>query len=214
MGNCFKIVLASVVLLLGQSFAAEAQTGRYRLAAGPDVASELVLRADGSFEYFLMAGSLDEQAKGTWTADGKSLHLTTIPKPKPAVFSLRAVAKTTEAPLELHVVGVQGGGIAAVDFRVGFDSGDPVEDYTQNYGWTLSPIEKRVPKWVEFEVAIYQFRSPRFPIDVGKGNVLTYLLTPNDIGTIDFGAMQIDIEPARLVVHRGTGVLNYDATKS
>lgn len=207
------IALVIAFLFTAQGNPAHAQAGSYRLAGGPDVASEIVLRPDGSFQYFLIAGSLDEQAKGTWARTGQSLRLTTLPKPKPAVLSLKATARTSEAPLELHVVGLNGRGIAAVDFRIGFDSGDPVENYTQDYGWTLNPSDKRTPKWVEFEIAIYQFHSPRFPIDIAQGNVLTYLLTHNDIGTIDFAPIAIETEPTGLAVHRGNTVMHYETSE-
>ena len=38
--------------------------GHYRLAGGPDVASEILLRPDGRFQFFLMEGAVDEQAAG------------------------------------------------------------------------------------------------------------------------------------------------------
>ena len=58
---------------------------------------------------------------------------------------------------------------------------------------------------------IYNLRSPRFPIDLSKGNALTFVLTPNDLGTIDFNGIQIDIRPHRLIVHRGGALLTYEA---
>jgi hypothetical protein len=212
MNKYFQATLTGLLLASpGTSFAAGSPIGTYRLQDGPDVASEIALHADGTFQYFLMAGSLDEASKGRWTAKGKALHLVTIPKPVAAVFSAGTVARSTDAPLILHVVGQKGGGIAAVDLRVGFDAGKPVEDYTQDYGWTLSTDEKRVPRWVEFGVPIYQLRSQRFVIEVSKGNVLTFVLTPNDLGVIDFTGWQIDIQPGKLIVHRGEQLLTYEA---
>ena len=208
-----RLILVCVSMLMSESLsAADPLAGRYRMAGGPDVASELVLKPDGSFEYFLAAGSLDEYAKGRWNAEGRVLHLTTLPKPVAPVFSARSTATSAEAPLILHVISPNGGGIAAVDLRVGFDSGDPVEGYTQDYGWSLPEQERRTPRWVEFAVPIYQLRSPRFPINLGKGNVLTFVLTPNDIGEVDFTGVRVEVGPRRLIVHRGDASLTFEAT--
>ena len=42
---------------------------------------------------------------------------------------------------------------------------------------------------------IYQLKSQRFAIDVSKGNELTFVLTPNDLGVVDFSAMPVDVTP-------------------
>lgn len=208
-----RLFVVCVSMLMSQSLsAADPLAGRYRIAGGPDVASELVLKPDGSFEYFLSAGSLDEHAKGRWNAEGKVLHLTTLPKPIAPVFSAGSTSTSADAPLILHVTDPNGGGVAAVDLRVGFDTGNTVEDYTQDYGWSMPEQERRTPRWVEFAVPIYQLRSPRFRIDLSKGNVLTFILTPNDIGEIDFTGMRVEVGPGRLIVHRGNALLTFEAT--
>ena len=208
------LLWAASIALTGQAaLAADSLAGHYRLHEGPDVASELVLKPDGKFEYFLMAGSLDEQSQGTWRADGKSLRLTTLPKPVPAVFSRGPVSSTKDGKLVLHVTNRAGRGIAGVDFAVGFDSGAPATGYTQEYGWTLDERERRVPRWIVLGLPIYKLESPRFPIDLSAGNELTFILTPNDLGTIDFTGMQIDIEPHRLVMHRNGALVPFDETQ-
>jgi len=201
------MALTSQVAVAGGGLA-----GHYRLHDGPDVASELILRPDGKFEYFLIAGSLDEQARGTWQVEGDALRLRTIPKPVPAVFSTGPTSSTKSSGLVLHVTNPSGRGIASVHFILGFDTGQPVKGYTQDYGWSLDEGEKRPPRWIELSVPIYNLRSPRFPVDLSKGNELTFILTPNDLGTIDFNGMQIDIRPRRLIMHRGGALIPYEAS--
>jgi hypothetical protein len=196
------------------ALAADSIAGSYRLHDGPDVASKLTLRPDGKFEYFLMAGSLDEQSQGTWQADGAVLKLTTLPKPKPATFSAGPTSSTKDGPLVLHVTNPAGRGLSSVDFAIGFDTGAPVTGYTQEYGWSLDPAEKRTPRWINLAVSIYNLRSPRFPIDLAKGNELTFILTPNDLGTIDFTGMQVDIQPHRLIIHRDGGLMTFEETEA
>lgn len=203
--------LAALVLLVTQPAHAEGPAGRYRLTGEQDVASELILMPDGRFAYMLMAGSLDEQAQGRWTADGRLLRLVTLPQPVAPVFSAGSVTQMPDAGFTLHVTGPNGRGIAAVDVTVGFDSGEPVEGYTQEYGWSLSGEERRMPRWAEFSVPIYALRSQRFPIDATKGNDQTFILTPNDIGTIDFRDIIIEVAREGLIVHRYGALLRYEA---
>ncbi|MCE7798186.1 hypothetical protein LWE61_16725 [Sphingobium sufflavum] len=174
------------------------------------MASALVLKRDGSFLYFLSMGSLDEQAAGKWRREGKLIRLETIPKPIAAIFAAGSVAKSDGAPLILHVVSPEGRGIAAVDLKVGFDTGEPVEGYTQDYGWSLAAEEGRVPRWVQFFVPIYGLQSARFAIDTAVGNALTFVLIPNDLGILDMADIVLEVQPGRLLMHRNGGELEFD----
>jgi len=210
MGAGLKLWTAVAAALLGLVAAASpSPVGTWRLHDGPDMASELLIRPDGTFAYFLAAGALDEQAKGRWVREGDCILLTTAPTPKPAQFAAGAVSKISEAPLRLKVVSPRGEGIPGVDLVVGFAAGEPAESYTQEYGWELSPDEKRQPTWVQFAIPMYGLLSPRFAIDAGKANDLTFVLTPNDLGIPDFEGLQLDVESDRLVMHRGTDLLSY-----
>lgn len=195
------------------AIAGDSVAGRYQLHDGPDVASELILRPDGKFEYFLIAGSLDEQAQGTWRVDGGVLRLTTLPKPVAAVFSAGPATSTPDGPLMLHVTSPAGRGIASVHFTLGFDAGPPAKGYTQDYGWSLDGGEKRTPRWIVFSVPIYNLTSPRFPLDLTKGNEQTFILTPNDLGTIDVTGMQVDIQPHRLILHRDGRLMAFEESE-
>lgn len=202
--------LASLILFAGTA-TAQPPVGRYRLVGEHDVASQLEIRADGGFSYMLAAGALDEQAEGRWTSDGKVVRLNTMPKPKPAEFSAGSVARTDESPFRLKVSAPNGRGIAGIDLRIGFDTGDPIESYTQEYGWSLPSGEDRSPRWVEIGLAMYNVGWKRFEVDMAKGNDLIFVFTPNDLGTVDFENLPLDIEQGRLVMHRYGGTLIYSA---
>jgi hypothetical protein len=202
----------SFLLAISGSLASAAEPGQhYRLRQGPDVASEIILYPDGRFEYFLAAGALDEQATGRWTRAGKTLRLTTVPKPKPAVFSAGPTEREAGAPFTVKVILPNGRGVALVDLRLTFDKGPPVEGYTQDYGWRLDPADKRMPRSISLAVPMYGLESQPFAIDASKANVFTFILTPNDLGTIDFENVPVTIEADRLIVHRGGSDLNYVA---
>jgi hypothetical protein len=63
--------------------------GSYTLRGLREVGSELVIRADGHFEYMLAYGAYDEIAKGTWKLDGQRLLLNSEGEDKPAQFTLK-----------------------------------------------------------------------------------------------------------------------------
>lgn len=187
--------------------------GTYRLVGEQDVASGLRLQDDGRFQYFLIAGALDEQAEGRWRAAEGIVILTTEPRPVPPRFEAGPSAKTKAAPLSVKVSAPGGGGIAGVDLRIGFDEGTLVEAYTQEDGWSLPPEEKRPPRWIELAVPMHGLASPRFPIDLGKGNALAFTLVPNDMGVFDFDGVRIEMADKALVVHRGGARLRYEAVR-
>src|SRR5690348_292958 len=135
----------AAALLLAAPTASPSVAGRYVLHVH-EAASEIILRPNGSFEYALAYGALDEEAEGRWRRVGNQVLLTTVPKPVPAVFSAGKAAHIAEAPLALHVLWSNGRGIPGIDFRVDFDSGPPFIDYINNdEGWTLDPAETRKP---------------------------------------------------------------------
>ena len=184
--------------------------GRYRLSDGPDVASELILLPDGRFQYFLMAGALDEQAEGQWTRDGANVRLTTMPEPVPPVFS-QGSAIDGEDPYFILVTWPNGRGIAGIDVRIGFDEGDLIDDYTQSYGWSLPADEPRTPRWIELSEPMHGLKSPRFPVDGAKK--LRFILTPNDLGVVNFrGALGV-VDGDRLRLQREGGTMDFGRVK-
>ena len=193
------------------TFAAEpaSQPQRYRLVGEPDVASELMLHPDGRFQYFLSAGALDEQAEGRWTREGNVIRLTTTPKPKPAVFSAGPAEQDAGAPFTVKVTWPDRRGIAGVDLTITFDNGERATGYTQEYGWSLDAADKRTPRSITFAVPMHTLRSQNFPIDAVRANRLTFVLTPNDLGIVDFESLPLTVSKDRLVMHRGGGELAY-----
>lgn len=208
-----RIRLALLMLLaVGSGVAAKERSpaGDYRLVGEQDVASGIRLKTDGRFQYFLIAGALDEQAEGRWSAAGGRVALVTEPKPVPPSFTRAEARKTDSATLAVKVGSPEGRGIAGVDLRIGFDEGAPIEAYTQEDGWSLPAEERRAPRWIELAVPMHGLASPRFPIDLAAGNALAFTLVPNDLGVLDFEGVTVGIEKNALVVERGGGRLRYE----
>ena len=206
-------LVAALLAALPSQGRAEDPAGRYRLADGHDAASELIISADGHFQYALSAGALDEHAEGHWMRMGERIALFTDPKPVPPVFSADPSATREDAKLTLLVAWPNGRGIAGIDFRIGFATGEPVTGYTQDYGWSMPPEDTRLPLWIELAEPIHGVVSSRFPIDLATGHALHFTLTPNDIEVFDFGGAEAEVTPGELHLHRGESVLRYVGVK-
>lgn len=88
---------AAVVLSVSSLFASAAQAGgpvggHYYLQGVTEVGSELRLRDDGRFEWFLAYGAMDQTARGRWSErDGRVVLTTERPAPDGDPFRLDAV---------------------------------------------------------------------------------------------------------------------------
>lgn len=175
--------------------------GRYRVSQGPDVAGGLEIGANHRFRYALAAGALDEHAEGRWYREGAKICLRTEPKPVPAEFTLTPAKSDQEHTL--LVTWPDGNGIAGVDFRIGFDSGEPLTGYTQYYGWSMPQDDSRMPRWIELAVPMHSLVSRRIALDGRKA--IRIVLTPNDLGTVDFQGACLEARGDAFVLHRAGG---------
>lgn len=187
-----RTLLLAAALIAAPAAAQESPfVGEYSLAEGPDVGGGLLIRNDGRFQYILAAGALDERAEGRWAARGDMICLTTDPKPVPPTIEKGALIAVEGSIPTLLVTWPNGRGIPGVDFTIGFDSGVPIEDYTQSYGWTMPQDDQRTPRWIEVRESIYDITAPRFELTEADGGKLRAIIVPNDIGVVDFdGALR------------------------
>ena len=183
--------------------------GEYSLAEGPDVGGGLLIRNDGRFQYMLAAGALDERAEGRWDVRGDRICLTTDPKPVPPEIKKGALIEVDGAVPNLLVTWPNGKGVAGVDFVIGFDSGDPVEDYTQVYGWSMPEDDKRTPRWIEVREPIHAITAPRFELTEADGGKLRAIIVPNDIGVVDFDGACAEKTERGVTLHRREGEMRF-----
>lgn len=203
------LLLAAALIAVPAAAQDSPFVGEYSLAEGPDVGGGLLIRGDGRFQYMLAAGALDERAEGRWETRGDTVCLTTDPKPVPPAMEKGPLIEVEGAIPTLLVTWPNGRGIAGVDFVIGFDSGDPAEDYTQVYGWTMPEDDKRIPRWVEVREPIYGITAPRYELaeaDVGK---LRVIIRPNDIGVVDFEGACAEKTERGLTLHRAEGRMRF-----
>ena len=80
---CFLAMLASFCAGASAHACAPADAslaGHYGLRGVMEVGSEILLRADGTFDYMLAYGAADEAASGCWSRDGAAVVL--VPETK------------------------------------------------------------------------------------------------------------------------------------
>lgn len=208
-----RTLLLAAALLAAPAIPAAAQespwVGEYSLAEGPDVGGGLLIRNDGRFQYMLAAGALDERAEGRWEIRGEAICLTTDPKPVPPAMEKAPLIEVEGAVPTLLVTWPDGEGVPGVDFTIGFDSGDPTEDYTQYYGWTMPDDDKRIPRWVELREPIYGITAPRYELTDADGGKLRVVIVPNDIGVVDFNGACAERTERGLTLHRAGGDMRF-----
>ena len=208
-----RTLLLAAALLAAPAIPAAAQespwVGEYGLAEGPDVGGGLLIRNDGRFQYMLAAGALDERAEGRWEIRGEAICLTTDPKPVPPAMEKAPLIEVEGAVPTLLVTWPDGEGVPGVDFTIGFDSGDPTEDYTQYYGWTMPDDDKRIPRWVELREPIYGITAPRYQLTEADGGKLHVIIVPNDIGVVDFDGACAEKTERGLTLHRAEGDMRF-----
>ena len=203
------LLLAAALIAVPAAAQDSPFVGEYSLAEGPGVGGGLLIRGDGRFQYMLAAGALDERAEGRWETRGDTVCLTTDPKPVPPAMEKGPLIEVEGAIPTLLVTWPNGRGIAGVDFVIGFDSGDPAEDYTQVYGWTMPEDDKRIPRWVEVREPIYGITAPRYELAEADGGKLRVIIRPNDIGVVDFEGACAEKTERGLTLHRAEGRMRF-----
>lgn len=209
---CILLLTAALIVAPASALAAAGDSpfvGEYGLAEGPDVGGGLLIRNDGRFLYMLAAGALDERAEGRWEIHGDRVCLTTDPKPVPPTLEKGTPMAVEGSIPTVLVTWPNGRGIPGVDFTIGFDSGDPIEDYTQTDGWTMPDEDKRIPRWIEVREPIYDITAPRFELTDADGGKLRAIIVPNDIGVVDFDGACAEKTQRGLTLHRTEGDMRF-----
>jgi hypothetical protein len=183
--------------------------GEYDLAEGPDVGGGLVIQNDGRFRYMLAAGALDERAEGRWERRGDAICLFTEPKPVPPAFTRIAPIAVDGTVPTILVTWPNGRGIAGVDFVLRFDSGDPIDGYTQVDGWAMPEDDPRIPRWIELREPIYHIDAPVIRLDDADRGKLHLRLDPNDIGVVAFDGACLTQSGTTALLRRPEGTMRF-----
>lgn len=163
------------------------------------------LDADGTFLYGLTVGSLDERGQGRWTASGNRIELVSDPRPVAPAITPGDVEAASGQPFALRLLGPNGSDVPGVDLLIEFAEGEPLVSYTDGGAWTLPADETRTPKFVTFSKLSYRINSGRLPLAAKPGTVANFILTPNDLGMVDFTGAVAELDGDTLTLHRPDG---------
>jgi len=190
-----------LMLLLAAAPAQPAVAGLYQ-AQQMEVGAALELQKNGHFRYQLDYGAVSESAEGDWTFDGKTVRLTTRPKPTPPSFD---VVRDDPAPDGEVTIAVEPPGFGAEGYRIdaiGTDavSGEKGAVTTDDQGRVeagdhkLSAIEPLVP--------VYGTPTNEIPLAAGRGHHLLLRFHANDLGQAPFEGEPLEVTPRGLVLNR------------
>ena len=167
-----------------------------------EVGAALELQKNGHFRYQLDYGAVSEQAEGDWTFDGKTVRLTTRPKPKSPSFEL---VRDDPAPVGEVTMSVEPPGFGAEGYRIeaiGTDAASGQQGLVRtdstgqvdSGGHRLSAIEPLVP--------VYGTPGGHFPLSQDRGHRLLLRFHANDLGRAAFDNEPLLFSDGSLVLNR------------
>jgi hypothetical protein len=131
--------------------------GRYTLRNGPEMASQLVLKPDGRFEFMLVYGAADYWSKGSWKRENGAVVLNTDAGDEKAPVRLAGSSAGNRDRLRVTVAGPQSRPVPNIDVVVEGDGG-PVEARTGPDGVAEFPPVARV-RSAAVRIRVYDFQS-------------------------------------------------------
>jgi hypothetical protein len=194
--------------LLAQEPASAQLAGEY-VHSQMELVAGIRLNADGTFQYGLTVGSLDERAQGRWRRNGDTVELTSDPRPIAPTITAGPTKETPGQPFAIRLVAPNGQDVPGVDFTIAFDTGEPLAAYTTGALWSLPASERRLARSITFSKPSYRLQSKALPLDAQPNRTATFLLTPNDFGVADLTGMRLAIEGDTLVLSRPDGTLRF-----
>lgn len=192
------MIRAAVLLLaiFAGTLPAQDLAGAYRVRGVPEMASELLLKPDGTFQYALIYGAADYTAEGKWRRDAATLILNTDPPSQPP-FRLSHSETVRSPDIKVRVVGPQQTPVGNIDVMLQTTDGE-VKGRTDEQGTFTTP-ERRRPQRLRFHVPVYNVTSEpiavtethnRFTIEI-NGAAITQVPFKDEKLKIDGGALEL-----------------------
>ena len=173
-----------------------------------ELAAGLRLKADGTFDYGLSYGALDERASGRWAErDGKVL-LTTDPPPRPPAFPV--VSDTPSGDGKLHVAldrpDALGGFTLTV--RVTFAGADRPAFIEAGEDGTVPLPRGQTPVSIVPDLPVYDVPVAPYPLK-SAGRSIVFRFEPNDLGVADFRDEPLAVDNGALILRRYDRTLRF-----
>jgi len=166
-----------------------------------EMAGGLELKRDGHFRYALSYGAVDEEGQGTWTFDGKTVLLTSVPMPKAPSFELvhDEPAPKGELYMTLEDPGFEWGhpleALATEDLKTGFEiDADDSGRVNLNGKPAIAAIAPLMP--------VYGPTGQIFHLASDRGHRLLFRFHANDLGKARFDHQPLAITGIGLTMQR------------
>lgn len=174
-----------------------------------ELAATLVLRPDGRFGYALSYGALDEEASGTWEAEGDMVRLTTLPTVVPPQFVVESDTPDIMGGFTLilsNAAILRGTPLRVLLFYAPDEA--PLSSEVAPDGRVVLPDSRR-PNALLPLLPVYPPSGEPILLTGKSGHRLTVRFEPNDIGKADFRGEPLAIEGDTLVLPRFDRVLRF-----
>jgi hypothetical protein len=186
------------MMMPGAAVHARDFAGHYYLDNGLEMASELLLKPDGCFEFMLSYGAADYWAKGDWHfVDGSVMLSSERSFPKPP-FRL---ARTTNKPIEgvrIFVVAPNGRRVPNIDVVLQH-AGGASEIRTDADGVACFEDSQR-PIAVSFGIWLYRFQSGPVALNPNH-NEFSFVINAEQITELRFDDERLTVDEDMLVMH-------------
>ena len=176
-------------------------------ASRMELAAALELTADGRFRYALSYGALDEQAAGTWHAEGGRVLLDSDPVKNPR-FTLLSQSKeggdNKGVDKALHVSLQLPQGLDPQYFKavVELSDGRTLDGQLSDEGLSLALAPDQRPARLRILLPVFEIASDPVAVDPAKGLSFRFRFEPNDLGRARFSGTPLTLEKDQLILAR------------
>lgn len=175
------------------SAVASGRVGRY-VHSEMELVSGLWLKADGTFEYGLTVGTLDQTARGRWVVEGDGVRLANVPERVAPTITAGPATYDPKVALSVKVATPRGRVVDGVEVTVETGNGRAFVDSTSEDGLTIPVSPSGGPRFVTLAMRSFGVGPVRFPV-APRGNAMTFVFAPNDIGTADMSGAKVTFDP-------------------
>lgn len=173
-----------------------------------EMGAELVLKADGSFQYGLEYGAIDEEAEGSWAQVGDHVVLTGKPVTAPRFVFLGQQSAPTGI-FRLSLEAPDGMSLQYFEASIAFAKGGGTGGQLSDDGVNLPFKPDNPPVKVGLFLPMYEIKSDIVAIDPVKGYWLSFRFEQNDLGKVDFRDTPLAIDKGDLVFERFGRVIRF-----
>jgi hypothetical protein len=166
-----------------------------------EMGAELILKADGRFQYGVAYGALDEEAEGTWVLQGDHVLLTSDPVTPPR-FVLLGQKPAPAGTFRLSLEAPQGMSLQYFDAVLAFAHREPEGGQLSDDGVSVPIDAKDPPLTVRMFLPVYEVKGDPVPIDPAKGYWLSFRFEPHDLGKADVRATPLAHDKGDLELER------------